>query len=73
MGGYSNTNAIELGGTWRLEQQSLVLIDADPPARDSTGLAYDASRDVIVMFGGNGSGCAGAQHCDETWEYIPAY
>jgi hypothetical protein len=59
----------EIAGTWQLQGSSFVQVETDPPNRDTVGLAYDSRRDVIVMFGGNGSSCGG--DCAETWEYVP--
>jgi hypothetical protein len=59
----------EIAGTWRLNGTTFEQVSGDPTARDTQGLAYDIARDVIVSFGGNGSGCGG--DCNETWEYVP--
>jgi len=60
-----------LAGTWRRTGTTFELIDPGPPARDTVGIAYDTDRDVIVIYGGNGTSCGG--NCAETWEYLPDY
>ena len=47
------------GGKW-------TVLDANgPPPRNMGGVAYDAARDVVVLYGGVG----GAKHFDDTWEW----
>ena len=61
----------EIKGTWQLQSNAWQPFDAQlPPARDSVGVAYDPSRHVIVMYGGNGNSCGGG-NCAETWELVP--
>jgi hypothetical protein len=44
-----------------------------PPGRVFPAIAYDTSRNTIVMYGGNGGvNCAGGNgNCNETWEMVP--
>jgi hypothetical protein len=58
---------IQIAGTWELFPDGTPsCASAQPSQRDSSGMARDASRDVVVLYGGNGSGCAG--NCSETLE-----
>jgi hypothetical protein len=69
-GGFDDLATHSIDGTWQLTQtwtRSSLL----PPARDSSGIAYDAVRSVFVMYGGNGGGCVAMANCDETWEFVP--
>lgn len=60
----------EIAGTWVSSAVPMVLEDAIlPPARDSSAIAFDSTRGVFVLYGGNGSSCGG--NCNETWEYHP--
>lgn len=59
----------EIRGTSVLVADEWQPLEVDPSARDSVGIAYDESRDVIVLYGGNGAPCGG--DCDETWEMVP--
>jgi hypothetical protein len=69
VGGFDGT---EIPGTVHLEGGESVLTDPAPERRDSMGIAYDSSRDVIVVFGGNGATCTGPfGNCFETFEYVP--
>jgi hypothetical protein len=62
----------EIDGTWKLAGNAFSLAAADPHGRDSEGVAFDANRDVVVLYGGNGAACAPAPfNCAETWELIP--
>jgi hypothetical protein len=62
----------EIDGTWKLVGNAFTLAAADPHGRDSEGVVYDANRDVIVVYGGNGNACAPAPFdCAETWELVP--
>jgi len=65
VGGWSGTN--EIAGTMRWTGSSFTGHSMFPGNRDSVGLAYDVSRQVVVLFGGNGGSCNG--DCSETWEY----
>lgn len=72
LNGFDAAMSAEIDGTWRLVGNQLVLITAEPGRRDSHGVAYDAARDVIVMYGGNGNACPPSPfHCKETWEMVP--
>lgn len=63
-------NGTEIDGTWRLQGSSFQKLNDLPRGRDSEGVVYDAARDVIVLYGGNGKACQG--NCNETWEFQPA-
>ena len=66
VGGYASGE--ELAGSWILDNDELVRSHDDPPARDRAGVAYDSGRNEVVMYGGNGSGCAGeGGNCNTTW------
>jgi hypothetical protein len=70
MGGYADPN--EIAGTWSWSGSRWEMVAADPPRRDSTAVAYDPTRDVVVLYGGNGDSCTGSfMDCDETWELLP--
>ena len=76
--GYSSENdSGELGLTSQLAGDTFVEIATQPPPRDSVAAAYDATRDVVVLYGGNGPSCTSAmgsntngEDCDETWELV---
>jgi hypothetical protein len=71
IGGY-DTN--EIPGTWTLETDHWQLLSAtDPPMRDSVAVAYDPSRNQIVLYGGNGDSCTPnpGDNCDDTYLLIP--
>lgn len=57
----SPTEGTERG--WRL------LSEAGPDARYTHGMAYDAHRQTVVLFGGDDSGGA---RCNDTWELPPS-
>lgn len=58
---------IAITGTWELLPDGTPsCASAQPSQRDNAGMARDPSRDVIVLYGGNGFGCAG--NCNETLE-----
>jgi hypothetical protein len=62
----------EVDGTWKLTGNAFTLAAAEPHGRDSEGVAYDANRDVIVLYGGNGNACQPDPfNCAETWELVP--
>ena len=69
-----NHGNAEYGGTSMLVDDSFVSISDDPGARDSFGVAYDAARDVVVLYGGNGPSCMSSggngEDCAETWELV---
>jgi cysteine-rich repeat protein len=60
-GGANDTWERSATGTWRR-----IDIASPPPARQAAMMAYDASRGIVVMFGGASS--AGVVYND-TWEY----
>lgn len=68
IGGY---NGGEISETAKLVGDAFEHLFDLPPERDSIAAAYDPVRDVIVIYGGNGAGCAGGANCDETWELVP--
>ncbi|QQR88790.1 MAG: hypothetical protein IPJ88_11180 [Myxococcales bacterium] len=67
----------EIAGTWEYEYPIGFSISNAlfPDARDSGGIAYDALRNVIVQYGGNGDPCLGSGagngqwNCGETFEF----
>lgn len=60
---------VEIVGTWELDDSGAPACDVRQPSpRDASGIARDAVRDRIVLFGGNGTGCGG--NCDETLELM---
>jgi hypothetical protein len=62
---------VEVTGTWELSLDGVPLCDLrEPSARDTSALTHDVDRDVLVLFGGNGTGCEG--NCNETLEMIDA-
>jgi hypothetical protein len=67
--GYDDTGN-EVAGASVLERESWVKAFEDPPARDSSGVVYDPSRDAIVVAGGNGDSCDG--DCETVYELVPA-
>lgn len=61
-----------LGDTWELAGTTWSKVaGAGPPARQAHGMAYDAKRNVVVVFGGIGSGVPGQPPplFDDTWEF----
>lgn len=67
VGGFSGSS--EVSGTWELRPDgSPACAWEQPSGRDTGGIARDAARDVIVLFGGNGGACGG--NCDQTLELI---
>ncbi|HEU5109810.1 MAG TPA: hypothetical protein VFT95_14805, partial [Micromonosporaceae bacterium] len=67
VGGYDPQ--IVITGTWELYPDGdLACASAEPSQRDTSGMTRDPSRDVMVLFGGNGFGCAG--NCSETLELV---
>jgi hypothetical protein len=68
IGGYVGTQGTELAGTWVRDTTGATMVSTLPSKRDSVAVAYDAGRDVIVLYGGNGAACGG--NCDDTWELV---
>ena len=67
VGGFSDA---AMSGTWILGEATVA--DDGPSARASAAVAYDISRDVIVLFGGRSPECAGSFNaCDTTLEMVP--
>ena len=61
----------DIFGTWELSLDGDPLCDlSEPTARDTGALTHDVDRDVLVLFGGNGTGCDG--NCDQTLEMVRA-
>jgi hypothetical protein len=69
MNGYDDDESVSIAGTWQWRDGVVTAVSSLPDERDSSGVAYDAHRSVIVLYGGNGESCGG--DCDETWEMIP--
>jgi len=70
--GYDTSMNDEIDGTWRFDGTKFMKMAEDPRGRDSEGVVYDAARDVIVLYGGNGRACAPEPaNCAETWELVP--
>jgi hypothetical protein len=65
-GGYKADTWEWDGTSWELVDIADPESDGNPSARSSMSMAYDANRDVMVMFGGKNS--AGTKLGD-TWEY----
>ena len=65
------TGSSEITGTFELDGNNFIVVDAYmPPARDSCGIAFDSSRNAIVLYGGNGSSCTASNgDCQDTFEY----
>jgi hypothetical protein len=68
IGGYDDAAGTELSGTWLIDGAGPRQISQLPDQRDSMAVAYDAKRDVFVLYGGNGRACGG--NCNETWELV---
>jgi hypothetical protein len=77
IGGFRDMDDTDLiAGTEVLVGDHFETFDASlPPARSAPGIAYDASRDVVVMYGGHGlpdgttaPDCNGNHDCQGTWE-----
>jgi hypothetical protein len=68
IGGYVGAQGTELAGTWAYDTTGAAMVSTLPDKRDSVAVAYDARRDVVVLYGGNGVACTG--NCDETWEFV---
>jgi hypothetical protein len=68
IGGYDGAAGSEIDGTWQLDAAGTRQLSQLPGKRDSVAVAYDARRDVIVLYGGNGRACGG--NCNETWELV---
>ncbi|HEY8143465.1 MAG TPA: kelch repeat-containing protein [Kofleriaceae bacterium] len=65
VGGYDPE--VQVAGTWELLPDGTPsCASAQPSQRDTAGMARDAARDVIVLYGGNGTGCGA--NCSETLE-----
>jgi hypothetical protein len=69
VGGY--VEGMVFDGTWEGDSTALGLRSSDPPSRDDSTLTYDRARSELVLYGGNGSGCAAhpGSDCPETWIY----
>ena len=72
--GGTGANGNPLGDTWSfsggLWTNLTVSLVVSPPARASAGFAFDASDNVVVLFGG--SGLCGA-YCNDTWTYVAGH
>ncbi len=65
VGGYDPE--VSVAGTWELRPDGTpACVSPEPSQRDTGSMAYDATRDVLVQYGGNGTGCGG--NCDRTLE-----
>jgi hypothetical protein len=64
--GYDDDESVAIAGTWQWRPGATTMVSSLPGERDSSGVAYDAGRSVIVLYGGNGAACEG--DCAETWE-----
>ncbi|QQR91093.1 MAG: hypothetical protein IPJ88_05000 [Myxococcales bacterium] len=66
----------EIAGTWEYQGSWSLSAASTPGARDSSGIAYDAFRNVIVQIGGNGGSCSGPgvypwdSNCGGTLEFV---
>jgi hypothetical protein len=70
-GGFIGSGA-DVDGTWAFATDHWEVYDAaNPPGRENSATVYDASRDVIVLYGGYRSGCGTNGDCPETWEMVP--
>jgi hypothetical protein len=73
---YDGSNRLDstpkIGGTWMMQgdASTMTLLD-EQPALSSVGVAYDPTRDVVVMYGGDGCGQNGGGYCSDTWELLP--
>ena len=71
-GGYGDRT--EFAETWEVGRRTMRTA-TEPSARDSAAIVYDGSRDVIVLFGGNGGVCSGpgvdpwTANCNDVYEY----
>ncbi|HUS27947.1 MAG TPA: hypothetical protein VMZ53_05545, partial [Kofleriaceae bacterium] len=65
IGGAGGNPRHEFKGAWILDDNEFIHSHDDPPARDFASMSYDPERKRIVVYGGNGVGCAG--DCDGTW------
>lgn len=70
LGGFSGAKSAEVSGTWVRDAEGMRLATPLLDRRDSVAVAYDAKRDVFVLYGGNGNGCSGGKNCAETWELV---
>lgn len=67
-GGSAGTNM--LGDTWEWDGQHWSRVATDgPSARTLFGLAYDAARGVVILFGGTSVLASDAPSYDDTWEW----
>lgn len=69
---FGGFDADEIPGTWDYDVTAGRFRQLDvafPPERDSQAVAYDARRDVVVAYGGNGNSCDG--DCDDLYEFSP--
>jgi hypothetical protein len=73
MVGGEDTNGMLPSGTWELATDQWMQVTGMPPGRLFPAITYDASRETIVMYGGNGrANCPGGNNnCNETWEMVP--
>lgn len=59
-----------LGDTWRLDARGWTRLGvAGPPARSEAGIAYDARRERVVLFGGYTEGDGRRHRFGDTWEW----
>jgi N-acetylneuraminic acid mutarotase len=66
-GGYGTAN---VGDTWEWDNENWTqLEDIGPPARWGHGMAYDAARQRVVVFGGGTIQGTNAQSFGDTWEW----
>jgi hypothetical protein len=65
-GGFDGTNS--LNDTWEWDGQNWKQCSptTSPPARSSHGMAYDAARQRVVLFGGHQGGVS---YLKDTWEW----
>lgn len=67
MFGGVGSDGTALDDTWEwngVAWKNLSPVTGNPPARSEPGLAYDAARDRVVLFGGSNGGALG-----DTWEF----
>jgi hypothetical protein len=66
-GGHGLVTNDELNDTWEWDGTQWTKIDTavSPPVIQACGLAFDSTRNVVVMFGGTDGGT----ESDDTWEY----
>lgn len=62
---------VNYGDTWRFSSGNWTKLVplVSPPARYFGGMAYDANRQVMVLYGGKGRTFSGDVYLDDTWEW----